>query len=312
MRERYAISRHAETGAGAKSRRLSSSLPDDFFVSTCELSEEYTSTRSFPGRRGKTVGEGATATVSVMFQKGSKSVLYAVKEFRKMGQHEDAAEYDMKVKSEFSIANSLDHPNIVKTFRLCTRDGRWNHVMEYCAHGELFSLAERRYFEEQDKQCIFKQVVHGVAYLHENGIAHRDIKLENLLLTDQGHVKITDFGVSEVFSGTHPGLRSSGGRCGQDMNEVHLSSPGICGSMPYIAPEVLAKKGMVLVSIFSFIRPFLMLIRSLRSPPVGRLVMRNRLSRPCFCRIPVARCRHREQDLQKLHPWLGEIPQEAP
>ncbi|EQK97389.1 kinase domain containing protein [Ophiocordyceps sinensis CO18] len=82
----------------------------------------------------------------------------------------------------------------------------------------------------------------GVGYLHAHGIAHRDIKLENLLLTKDSKLKITDFGVSEVFSGTHPGLREAGGQCGQNMGAIRLCSPGICGSEPYIAPEVLAKR----------------------------------------------------------------------
>jgi protein-serine/threonine kinase len=229
-------------GAGLKARRLSSQLPADFHVDTCELDLEFVSASKI-GRR-KEVGRGATATVKIMVRKGEpKGPQYAVKEFRKRSPKEDEAEYVQKVVSEFSIANSLHHPNIVKTVRLCTHAGRWDHVMEYCQLGELFSLVERKYLKQEDKVCFFKQLVRGVAYLHDHGIAHRDIKLENLLLNDQGHVKITDFGVSEVFCGEHPGLRSSAGECGKNMKECRKSAPGICGSMPYIAPEVLAKKG---------------------------------------------------------------------
>jgi len=112
--------------------------------------------------------------------------------------------------------------------------------MEYCQQGELFSLVERNYFKPEDRNCIFKQVLGGVNYLHEHGIAHRDIKLENLLMTDDGYIKITDFGVSEVFCGDHPGIPSSRGLCGQGMKEPRRSAPGICGSKPYISPEVLA------------------------------------------------------------------------
>ncbi|OJD13807.1 HAL protein kinase [Emergomyces pasteurianus Ep9510] len=242
--ERPGFSIPAVAGVGLKSRRMSATLPDDFYVDTCELSDEYVSASRVPGKRGKEIGRGATATVKVMCRKGGKrNELYAVKEFRKRGQHEDEDEYVKKVKSEFSIANSLEHPNIVKTFRLCTQNGRWNHVMEMCSYGEVFSLVQKNYLSDSDNLCFFKQTVRGVAYLHENGIAHRDIKLENLLLSDEGHIKITDFGVSEVFSGIHPGLRSAGGECGKEMNGVSLCSPGICGSLPYIAPEVLAKKG---------------------------------------------------------------------
>ncbi|EAS31311.3 HAL protein kinase [Coccidioides immitis RS] len=242
--ERPGFSIPAVSGAGLKARRMSASLPDGFFVDTCDLHEEYTNSSRLPGRRGKEVGKGATATVKIMYRKsGDKDVPYAVKEFRKRGQKEDEQEYEQKVKSEFSIANSLDHPNIVKTFRLCTHNGRWNHVMEYCSYGELFSLVQKDYLTPRDNACFFKQIMRGVGYLHENGIAHRDIKLENLLLSDDGYIKITDFGVSEVFSGIHPGLRSAGGICGKNMGEVRLCAPGICGSLPYIAPEVLAKKG---------------------------------------------------------------------
>ncbi|KAK2750423.1 hypothetical protein FQN57_003903 [Myotisia sp. PD_48] len=245
--ERPGFSIPAVSGAGLKARRMSASLPDDFYVDTCALSEEYVSASKVPGKRGKEIGKGATATVKIMYRKGlEKSTHFAVKEFRKRGQKETENEYEQKVKSEFSIANSLHHPNIVETFRLCTHSGRWNHVMEYCSYGELFTLVQKNYLQPRDNLCFFKQVLRGVAHLHDNGIAHRDIKLENLLLSDEGFVKITDFGVSEVFSGIHPGLRSAGGECGKEMGELRLSSPGICGSLPYIAPEVLAKKGIVL------------------------------------------------------------------
>ena len=237
------FSRPAETGAGLKARRMSINLPDDFLIDTVELDREFTSASRLPGKRGQFLGKGATSTVKLMIRKGAKDEIFAVKEFRKRGQSEDEDEYNKKVKSEYTIAKSLHHPNIVESFRLCTHAGRWNVVMEFCPQGELFSLVQKKYFTMEDKLCLWKQLVRGVAYLHSHGIAHRDIKLENLLMTDQGHLKITDFGVSEVFCGEHPGLRSAKGECGKNMKEVRRCAPGICGSLPYIAPEVLTKEG---------------------------------------------------------------------
>ena len=238
------ISIPAAAGAGLKARRLSATIPDDFFVDTVELNEEFTSASMLPGKRGKVVGKGATATVKLMVRKGGSSdQVFAVKEFRKRGQNEDEDDYVKKVKSEYSIANSLHHPNVVQTVRLCTHAGRWNHVMEFCPQGDIFTLVQKRYLTLADNLCLFKQLLRGVAHLHSHGIAHRDIKLENLLMTDEGYLKITDFGVSEVFCGEHPGLRSSQGECGRDMKGVRLCAPGICGSLPYIAPEVFEKKG---------------------------------------------------------------------
>ena len=230
----------AQEGAGAKTRRLSTQPQDDFVVETCELDDEFVSASKI-GRR-KEIGKGASSTVRIMVRKGEKNGhQFAVKEFRQRSSRDTEEEYVQKVKSEYTIAKSLSHPNIVQTVRLCTHHAKWNHVMEFCQQGDVYSLLHRRYFKSEDRYCIFKQLLRGVGYLHDHAIAHRDIKLENLLMTDSGHVKITDFGVSEVFCGDHPGLPTSRGLCGQGMGEVRKSKPGICGSKPYIAPEVLAK-----------------------------------------------------------------------
>lgn len=234
-----------DQGTGAKARRMSLSLPDDFTVDVAELLSEFEYQHKILGRHGKHLGKGATSKVTLMMRKGCPGELYAVKEFRRKSSRESQDEYEKKIKSEYSIAKSLHHPNIVETIRLCTDHGRWNHVMEYCSEGDLFGLVEKGYLKQDaragDRYCLFKQLVQGVNYLHSNGIAHRDIKLENLLITKDSKLKITDFGVSEVFSGIHPGLREAGGVCGKNMVELRLCEPGICGSEPYIAPEVLAK-----------------------------------------------------------------------
>lgn len=244
-----AFSKDAPEGAGLKARRLSTALPDEFLVDYCELEKEYVSSSKIPFRKGKAVGEGATATVRLMYRKGDNDhTIYAVKEFRgRDRKSESEEEYRKKIMGEFTIAKSLHHPNIVDTVRLCTSHGRWDHVMEYCQHGELFQYVNKKYFDTcwsvADRLCLFKQLVRGVDYLHSHGIAHRDIKLENLLLTNQGYLKLTDFGVADVFTGEHPGLRASGGECGKNMGEVRRCKPGILGSLPYMAPEVLEKKG---------------------------------------------------------------------
>lgn len=253
-RNPYAIGPGA--GTGLKARRMSLNLPDNFTVDVVDLHTEFSNQSKLIGKRGKTLGKGATSTVALMTRKGFGSELYAVKEFRGKQAMEKEEDYEQKIKSEYSIAKSLHHPSIVETVRLCTDNGKWNHVMEYCEEGDLYSVVQKGYLKVNiqdpgrdrkiDRHCLFKQLVQGIQYLHSHGIAHRDIKLENLLMTKDSKLKITDFGVSEVFSGTHPGLRAAGGECGKDMAEVRLCEPGICGSMPYIAPEVVLKKGTYL------------------------------------------------------------------
>lgn len=236
-----AITHPATSGAGSKSRRMSTQVPE-MSAPVVALASKYASHSHIPGK-SKRCGEGVSAVVKVMHKlNGRRNELFAVKEFRKRAKAESEEEYLEKVNSEFCISKSLDHPNVVVTEDLCISSSkRWCHVMEYCAGGDLFGLIQKDFMGDAEKHCCFKQLLRGVAYLHEHGIAHRDLKPENLLVTTDGHLKITDFGVSEVFAGKHPG--STGLKCGMDMTEIRLSNPGIVGSAPYISPEVQGKAG---------------------------------------------------------------------
>lgn len=231
------------TSTRARSKAKREGDLDDIHANSFELDDVFVSSSVVPGRRGRQVGKGSTATIKIMYRRGMGKDLYAVKEFRKRRQGENENDYENKIKSEFTIASSLHHPNIVATACLCTHRGRWIHTMEYCGQGDLFSLLKHGHLKVEDKLCFFKQLLQGVAYLHSRGIAHRDIKPENLLLDDKGHLKITDFGVAVVFRGLHPGMRAAYYDCAQDANEIRKCAPGISGSLPYIAPEVLSRDG---------------------------------------------------------------------
>ncbi|CAG8521166.1 4705_t:CDS:2 [Ambispora gerdemannii] len=172
------------------------------------------------------IGQGATAVVRLAHKldQSDKATTYAVKEFRKKRKNESEKDYIKKLTSEFCISSALQHVNIVKTVDLVQDDNlAWCEVMEYCAGGDLYSAIKSGHMTTIEINCCFKQLVHGVGYLHSLGVAHRDIKPENLLLDDKGHLKITDFGISEVFR-----------TCWQEDTRL---SKGFCGSGPYIAPE---------------------------------------------------------------------------
>ncbi|POY69992.1 hypothetical protein BMF94_7036 [Rhodotorula taiwanensis] len=176
------------------------------------------------------VGKGATAVVRLAHKwDRSTEKLYAVKEFRKRRKNETEKEYVKKLTSEFCISSTLHHHNIVETVDLVQDEQQhWCEVMEYCPGGDLYAVIKKGDLGSAEINSYFKQIIAGVAYLHSMGVAHRDIKPENLLLDGKGHVKITDFGVSDVFR-----------MCWE--KTTHLSK-GLCGSEPYIAPEQFEQK----------------------------------------------------------------------
>ena len=167
------------------------------------------------------VGKGATGVVRLAVDAANRTV--AVKEFRKKRKNEDLTDYLSKLTDEFRIAQGLSHVNVMSVLDIVRHNHRWYEVMEYCQEGDLFAIIQTRSLSEDEINCCFRQLVEGVHYLHSHGIAHRDLKLENMLLDADGNVKIGDFGVSEVF-------RANEWDC-------EHKSRGVCGSTPYIAPE---------------------------------------------------------------------------
>lgn len=176
------------------------------------------------------IGKGATAVVRLAHKwDRSTEKLYAVKEFRKRRKNETEKEYVKKLTSEFCISSTLHHSNIVETVDLVQDENKhWCEVMEYCPGGDLYAAIKRGGMSQAEVECCFKQIMNGITYLHSMGVAHRDIKPENLLLDAYGHIKITDFGVSDVFR-----------MCWE--KSTHYSK-GLCGSEPYIAPEQFEHK----------------------------------------------------------------------
>ncbi|KAI8915213.1 kinase-like domain-containing protein [Powellomyces hirtus] len=178
------------------------------------------------GRKEEVLGKGANAVVRLCCPINSNEKKLAVKEFRKRRKNETQKEYVKKLISEFCISSTLHHENVVTTVDLIQDEKhQWCVVMEYCAGGDLFGRIHCGSLKESGEvNCYLKQLVQGVNYLHSMGVAHRDLKPENLLLDKTGRIlKITDFGVSEVFRNPFCSLARK--------------AKGLCGSGPYIAPE---------------------------------------------------------------------------
>ena len=185
------------------------------------------------GKCQEVIGKGAYGTVRVAHKYDRDTqctILFAVKEFKKKPQ-ESENNFNKRLTSEFCISSSLHDINIIHTLDLMKdARGEYCQVMEYCDGGDLYSLilSSDEGLEQDEADCFFKQLVSGVVYMHSIGVAHCDLKPENLLLTCNGVLKISDFGNAECF------------RMAWE-TEVHMST-GVCGSRPYIAPEQFRDK----------------------------------------------------------------------
>ena len=139
---------------------------------------------------------------------------------------------DMEIQNEINILKTLSHPNIVKIYEFYDSPINYYIVTEYCKKGELFSFIKNEYNERQ-LSVLFYQVFSGLVYLHEKKILHRDLKLENIMVSEIEKdivtgdeyfwIKIIDFGTAKIF-------------------EKNRAEKAVIGSSYYIAPEVLNQR----------------------------------------------------------------------
>ncbi|XXG68173.1 hypothetical protein AAC387_Pa06g1321 [Persea americana] len=128
---------------------------------------------------------------------------------------------------EVSAMRRLNHPNIIKLHEVMATKSKIYLVMEHAKGGELFSrIFHQGPLKEAVARRYFQQLVSALHFCHSNGVAHRDVKLENLLLDQEGNLKVSDFGLSALTEQLKDGL-------------LHTA----CGTPAYTAPEVLRQKG---------------------------------------------------------------------
>ena len=167
---------------------------------------------------GEKLGEGAFAKVRLATQIHIKEKC-AIKIIDKKFLH-NTKDID-RIQKEIKILKKIRHKNIIQLLDIMESKKNLYFVMEYCPGGELFDyLVQKKRLKEEEACIFFQEIINGVEYLHEQGIIHRDLKLENILLDDNNHIKITDFGLSSFYS----------------KNAFLLTA---CGTPSYASPEML-------------------------------------------------------------------------
>ncbi|KAK3505146.1 kinase-like domain-containing protein [Neurospora crassa] len=137
------------------------------------------------------------------------------------------------IREEIAIMKKLNHPNLVQLYEVLDdpEDDSLYMVLEMCKKGVVMKMGIHGSVEPlPEEQCRFwfRDLILGIEYLHSQGVIHRDIKPDNLLLTEDDVLKIVDFGVSEIF---------------QKTDEMKTAKPA--GSPAFLPPELCAKHGDV-------------------------------------------------------------------
>nr|ACU57073.1 CBL-interacting protein kinase 25 [Oryza sativa Japonica Group] len=137
------------------------------------------------------------------------------------------------IKREIAVMQRLRHPNVVRIHEVMVNKRRICVVMEYVRGGALYRYFRRgpsggaAGLREHEARRFFQQLVSAVAYCHSRGVFHRDIKLDNLLVDEQGNLKVADFGLSALAD--------------MERREAHLQT--VCGTPLFLAPEVFKRRG---------------------------------------------------------------------
>jgi hypothetical protein len=181
---------HHEEHRKPSDSRDSDSGPSVPFADDHGLQSKY-------GKFGKMLGSGAGGSVRLMKRSGD-GVVFAVKQFRDRHPYESERDYNKKVTAEFCIGSTLHHGNIIETIDIVHEKGKWYEVMEYAPY-DLFATVMTGKMGREEVTCSTLQILAGVLYLHSMGLAHRDLKLDNVVISDHGIMKLIDFGSAVVF-----------------------------------------------------------------------------------------------------------------
>uniref|UniRef100_A0A8C4Q3Y7 non-specific serine/threonine protein kinase n=1 Tax=Eptatretus burgeri TaxID=7764 RepID=A0A8C4Q3Y7_EPTBU len=159
---------------------------------------------------------------------------------RKLSGHDASKLYAMKVLKKASIVQKaktaehtrterqvLEHirqsPFLVTLHYAFQTDTKLHLILDYVSGGELFThLYQREHFTEDEVRIYIAAIALALEHLHKLGIIYRDIKLENILLDGDGHVVLTDFGLSKEF-----------------VTEGNERAFSFCGTIEYMAPEIV-------------------------------------------------------------------------
>ena len=164
----------------------------------------------------KTIGKGTFGKVKLALHTPTKEqVAIKILEKSKIKSKRDLE----RIEKEIKYLKMFNNPNIIKIYQIKEDEKNFYIVMEYVQGGELFNyIVSNKHLDENEASFFYSQIIHIIQEIHKHKICHRDMKPENLLLTQNKTIKLIDFGLSNEY-------------------EDLLETP--CGSPCYASPEII-------------------------------------------------------------------------
>eukprot|EP01136_Pigoraptor_vietnamica_P010156 Opistho-1_new@47449 len=174
---------------------------------------------------GKTIGEGAFSKVKVAVHRvtGEKVAVKIISKARLKSKSKGSSSgsYLSHLSKDVRLLQLLEHPNIIRLYQVIETDDEFYIFMQFAGGGEIIDyISKKGRLSEKDARVFFRQIVSAIDHCHESRVVHRDLKLENILLSADRNVLISDFGLGRTFTDD---------LCGT-----------FCGTPLYAAPELVS------------------------------------------------------------------------
>ena len=203
-----------------------------------------------------------------------------------------------RFKAERQILANLDHPNIARLLDGgATGDGQPYVVMEYVQGRPIDAYADAHRLPLRERLGLFRTVCSAVAYAHQRLVVHRDIKPANILVTEQGDVKLLDFGIAKILDGAESGQTGDATVTMVRLMTPEYASPEQIRGEPVTTATDVYSLGVVLYGLLTGRRPY---PASSRTPhEIAQAVLETEPAKPSAAADPKTR-RRLEGDLDNI------------
>ncbi|XP_047960300.1 mitogen-activated protein kinase kinase kinase 1-like isoform X1 [Salvia hispanica] len=172
-------------------------------------------------QKGDLLGSGSFGSVYEGI--ADDGVFFAIKEVSLLDQGEEGKQRIAQLEQEIALLRKFKHENIVQYYGTEKDDSRLYIFLELVVKGSLLSLYQKYTLRDSVVSAYTRQILHGLKYLHDQGVVHRDIKCANILVHTNGLVKLADFGLAKATK----------------LNDVKSCK----GTAFWMAPEVVRSEG---------------------------------------------------------------------